>query len=538
MLHFCGIEWKNGVPQRYQVTYNLTASLLIMVRMIDQAQSIQKQAQILLTQSGKNLLPKENTFGFQGKERTQYAQWSRAKDMFAFFSQPESTWLFKIKIAKTLLLPKEIHKKWDVIRSLIIDNKELLNLNLSLSSFKEPHSEINLLLRMIQLFFLEQDKELPPPNLKLRFTFGSFPLFFWEKTGKISDQTFQFWTPENPYCRLNFLSNDLIQTLFASTTAHSQNPALSSVTPDLPFIADAQPDSLVVQYNSPEDKTNSQQLVLIPESPQETLYGFQSMIQKKYGFTGLKHFLGIMMQLGKNSTSEIRIFDVTEHLNLVAQPSKTGVFNEKHSEMMHAILHEMTYLNIVRKWGHDSAAKETTNPLLLLLGEQKAFLSQAKNRSRILIDSNYKIRIFLDALFNPAHIGSISFGNALSLIPDNIFKENAKKHPLLLCLSAYLSGTWFFEFPYARGATEKSTEELLDGCAYNYSVSGKYRLILRLKQELHYMKEQNYIGELQFFKSKEHNQWKDRYRIKASPSGLKLLNFYYSSPAKLSSKEK
>jgi hypothetical protein len=91
---------------------------------------------------------------------------------------------------------------------------------------------------------------------------------------------------------------------------------------------------------------------------------------------------------------------------------------------------------------------------------------------------------------------------------------------LLPGLASFLTGTWLNEFIIRRGKTEKTTRDIIEGCAFNITPASKYRVVDKIKSELAYMKEKCYISEYDCQQNEDGNPFDDLHIITASENVL------------------
>ena len=519
MLHFHGIRFKNGIPERFSKRYEL---LTILRQLIEQLasneyhfervrDSIRDELERLYTEKANN----------QQKRRFISAQLSRKRDLLYFLFKDKKLIPQKIQLAKILLERKTIEGKWKLMVELFHQkifpaySDELLEVILS-----SPDHPIYRLLQTIHLFFLEQTEERPPANIQLKFIPLKFPTVLWIHTEGTVQNADAFWTPQDTCCRFQYLSSSLLvrpQLLGESSKSiETKPPIASSKQKKLPsnfYHQGALPAQISLEYQA--KGRNPKQLELIPESPAETLITFQKDIQKSFSHEGLKHFLAIMKQLTQQD-NVLGQFSFVAHFqrlykHLPINPSSKAL------DLTHLILDSLQNLKVIRRWQEGNDWLERKQPFLTYLGEE----TTSSNSHEVSNLPKYLYQI--DPLFISTKHHPYGFGTSLSLIEDAIFQESTRQHALLTGLAAYLNGSWLLEFPQQEGVLEKNAEEIFAGCSFNISASGKYRMIHKLRDELSYMEKKNYISNFKVISSREKNPWKDIYRIRAPRTSLQRI---------------
>lgn len=510
MLQFHGIEYQNGVPQRFSKRYNLLDSIREAVELVRKYDG----------ESEKMILHLDKTIHdlFRGKASGQDAKYlkyqaahlNRVKDFLRFFYRENEYLKLKLSVANILVQPVEIETKWHQMEDCF---KEALSRN----SFEvenllsDPDSELYGVLQMVTLLFLDQTDEIPPANLLIKFVHQKFPAHKWISTDTLNYEAHAGWITKNRYCRFSYLSLKL-HRLFQAGVTESIKDVSTTVLPVKSQLITEQdpPTSLSIEYAGENEAQDKEQLSLIPESPQESLLSFQKMLQRKYQHEGVKHFLAILRQIATRQDAETCYFNIQKHLQLVAKPDKKGDFHPRQQELFYLILEEMKRLNLVRRWEHKNQPYETRHPFISEIG-RKYFVESETERSK-----QYPVlKIMLDKIFAASVENPLKLGDELRLIPEDAFRENVRKHNLVTVLNAYFSGTWLHEYGQNNGVATKTAEEILEGCAIHISPSSKYRIIHKLKSELTYMEEQQYISKFSIRLSGVQNPWKDVYSVQA-----------------------
>jgi len=542
MLRFHGIRFNHdGSPERYTLTFALKESLNACLYIHDYFEGDLKQTEKAIDEE-INKLYQNNACTNGRSHRFIVAKWFRARDIIQFLCSNEPTSDAKLKIARILNSAGRIEQKWNSIQPILLSYISTLDVQKRDEELSHPESDLNLTLQMVRLFFLEQDEEAPPANLELQFVRNQFPKIIWKKKDGITASSHPFWLPKNPYCRSSYLLTRIISIVYesmrpsepeslqplseerylpVSTHHHSSQCDVVSFHTLYPVEV---PDE--VRLESEDSDADDEQLVLIPETPAETLLSLQRIIQKRFSYDGVKHLLAIFRQLAEAEPDRIFNFDSFKHMNLVARAARNGQFSYRQRTLFSEVYRMLGRLNIKRLWNRTDQKKEITNPLLLELA------SETTNPGSLDPDK----KIILDPIFFPDANNPLRLGSHLTLMPNRLFKESVHKHSLLAGLSAFLTGSWLNEYSSKQGVAKKTSREIVDGCAFNVTPANKYKIFDKLKSELEYMDEKCYISDITYTEAENGNPWDDVYQVSAPReiiSGivqkLKTLDGYQAS---------
>lgn len=142
--------------------------------------------------------------------RVTTAKWLRTRDIAHFIYQDPISQPLKMRLCQILNLPKEIEEKWSLIHPLLLEALQGADPLEAALQLGDPSSEFRLLVEWLALHFLEQDPEPPPANLTLEIVRGKFPLSYWKQRDHSSHKALPFWLPENPLCRGEHLSQQIL----------------------------------------------------------------------------------------------------------------------------------------------------------------------------------------------------------------------------------------------------------------------------------------------------------------------------------------
>lgn len=521
MLKFYGIRFnKQGEPERFSISFALSESLNAALYIHDYFQGDQQRVFKAIHDEinniyrhSKNLEQKNKIFRFT------VAKWFRTQDILRFLYDEKHTSGIKFDVARILNTPETIENKWQQIESIILNSISSISSEQRDYEFSQPESEFNLILQMTGLFFLELDDESPPANLELQFIRNQFPRIIWKKKDGFNAQSNPFWLPKNPYCRVAYLAAQVIskcyQTLCEPTIVYGKNSLTGGdnkqisaerrpqgiASFDSRFPQD-NPDEIRLQFINADEKNI--QLSGIPETVAETLLALQKMIQKKLSHQGVKHLLGIFRQLAESVPGKIFDFDTEKHMRLVARVTKKGKCSNCQFDLLESIFKILFKLRVKRTWNKETENKQIITPFLLELGSETGASSQMPIR-----------KLLPDPIFFPGEQNPFNLGRHLTLIPQRLFRENNQKHTLLPGLSSFLTNVWLNDFSGKEGTAEKTTQEIIEGCAFNMVPSSKYRLLEKVNSELAYMGEKCYISSYNVTKDEGGNPWNDLHRMTA-----------------------
>ena len=520
MLRFYGIRFNNqGAPERFTVTFALRESLNAGLQIFDYYKEDYQKAQEAIGEEINKLFQNSGIGSrITGPFRLTVAKWFRTKDMIRFICQKKTFSQHKLEIARLLNTPETIVEKWLRIELILLERLSGLGQKRQEEELGNPESELNLILQMVGLFFLEQDDEMPPANLQLQFIRNQFPKIIWKKKDGFSAASNPFWLPKNPYCRASYLANRVMMRLSqqAGNFAPAQVPLKAIAPPPLPstqtfsfgvLLPKELPDELRLEFQS--DENRSKQLSFLPETAAETLLSLQKMIQKRFLHEGVKHLMAIFRQLAERSTAGLCEFDTENHFRLITKSKRKGAYSEKQQSVLNGVLTTLFQLRLKRFWKRDDQPREISNPFMLEL-----CCESDPDRSCFPIR-----KLMLDPIFCPGQDNPFRLGGHLTLIPEALFQESIHKHALLPGLSSFFAGVWLIDFQRDQGVFEKSTREIVEGGAFNITPANKYRMAGKLKSELAYMEEKCYISDYSLIEDKHGNPWDDRHRFSA-PEGV------------------
>lgn len=522
MLTFYGIRFnKQGTPERFNISFELRESLNAGLYIYEcLCQDIEKTIQAIEREINNLFRGSRSAKTSNKLFRLNVAKWFRTRDIiqFACPKKPDVS-DYRLKIARILNTPETIEDKWLAIEAIILEYLNELSPKEKDSVLTNPESDLNYTLQMIKLFFMEQDEEMPPANLEMQFVRNQFPKVIWKKKDGFSASSNPFWIPKNPFCSDSYLLTRLFSAAsgaengalpmtpsadhLANLAPELENPAMTNGFSLRHLYPEADPDEIRIEFEKAADEED--QLTFLPETAAETLLSLQKAVQRQYSHEGVKHLLAIFRQIAMNAEGSICELDVEEHLRLVTRVSREGNCSEKQYSIFWGVFGLLRKLKVRRFWRGQSEEKQVSNPFILDLGEETR-----PNRERMP-----KLKLLLDPIFSPSKRNPYQLGRHLSLIPDTLFRESVQKHPLVLGIASFLTGSWLNSFSREKGTVQLSTKELVEGGAFNVTSANKYRVPAKIDSELAYLREKCYISDYTVIKDTAGNPWGDRHRVSA-----------------------
>jgi len=520
MLKFYGIRFnKEGTPERFSISFALSESLNAALYIHDYFKGDQPQVFKAIHDEINNIYSHSRKLEQKNKIfRFTVAKWFRTQDILRFLYDGENKSTTKLDVARILNSPETIENKWQQIESVILSHISSLSSEQRDDEFGQSESEFNLILQMAGLFFLEQDDESPPANLELQFIRNQFPRIIWKKKDGFNAQSNPFWLPKNSHCRVSYLAAQIIskcyRTLCETTVVcgddsrsveNNQSLVKKGSQGVLSYdrrFPQENPDEIRLQFIREDD--HNTQLSGIPETVAETLLTLQKLIQKKFSHQGVKHLLGILRQLAECIPGKIFDFETEKHMKLVARVTQKGECSNRQFDLLAGIFQILFKLSVKRTWNRQTGCKEIITPFLLELGVENGVHSKMPIK-----------KLLPDPIFFPGEQNPFNLGRHLTLIPQRLFRESNQKHTLLPGLSSFLTGVWLNDFSVKQGIAEKTTQEIIEGCAFNVVSSSKYRLVEKVNSELAYMGERCYIANYNITKDVGGNPWNDLHHITA-----------------------
>jgi hypothetical protein len=534
MLIFYGIRFnKQGVPERFSLSFALRESLNAALYIFDHCEGdLDRTLRAIEEEINRIFLGVNQQNPLQGKFRLTVAKWFRTRDIIRFIAG-ETVGLTGCgpAIGRILNTPESMAAKWQAIEAILLERLVDLAGSEREKQLTEPESDLNLILQMVGLFFLEQDDEIPPVNLEMQFIRQRFPRVIWKKKDGFSAGTGPFWLPANPYCRPTFLLTRLVAGLAARIGGAAVVPGLPAVagsvipTAVLPpdretqalcdtLLPDEPPSELRIE--AAQDGDDDLQLTYLPESVAETLLSLQKMVQSHYRHEGVRHLLAIFRQLGA-AEGETCAFDPDGHLALVTCRRKSGGFSEKQRAIFEDIMTILLKLRVKRFWKTEWGVKCIDRPLLLELGRESSGVDGASPIRRL----------WLDPIFRPDRRNPFRLGQHLAIMPEGLFRENIHQHILLPALGSFFCGCWVNEYPTQKGVTLKTTREIIEGTACRITPATRFRLLNKVKSELAYMAKKCYIQDYSLEADDHGNPWDDRHRITAGETIIAAIEAEY-----------
>ena len=530
MLRFYGIKTDHkGNPTRFQYSLDLSETLFSCLSLHESQKGDKEKILMAINHEIQKLYQGDSvTNNINQLFRLTAAKWFRCRDIIQFFYNSKSYYELKIELAKKLNSADKIPEKWQKLSYLILEKLKKEFHSEVIKQFSETDSELNMILKMISLFFIEQDTEVPPPNLELSFIKSQFPKVIWKKKEGFHSRNNPYWTPKNRYCHLTYLSSSLMAEYFASlnSTPRAKNSDITinqnifddNVYSLGKFFPGDKPTEIRLLIGEKDNK--NEQLDLIVESTSETLYSLQRIILKEYSYDGIKHLLAILRQIAQLKKGADFCFDEEKHFRLVLKAKSKLNITDKQRTIYQSIFELLTNIKVVRIWNNKSVTKENKSSFIVKIAQQNKSKNKDILRHTCLFDP-----LFFESEDNPYRLGT-----HLCLIPDEVFKTSTNSHPFLLNLLSYLSGEWLNDFHINKGQVNKSARELFDSSMIVKDNKKPTININKLNSELDYMKQSHYINDYQIIKNKKGNPFNDQYQISASDNIVNLITASIKQP--------
>ncbi|MDH5561229.1 MAG: hypothetical protein OEY59_10300 [Deltaproteobacteria bacterium] len=524
MLRFYGIRFdRDGNPERYQFSMDLKETLYDGIGIHDRSMGDKVKALKTIDLEIQGLY--QTSSGDLGKGsqlRKKASKWFRCKNMMEFILSPVEYYPLKLETARVLLMPLSIEQKWSKLFPMILQNLWEKDTKSALEQILSSESQISRLIKMVCLFFLEQDPEAPPANLELHLVKNQFPLTVWKKKDGLSPSQSPFWSPGNVLCDEQYLMNSLNHAYNKQSDALVDDPASKSQSTLFPggnnfnptnwsstMGKPLNPDEIRLEFDTKEN--DQTQLVILRETAAETLMELQGIIFKKYKFEGLKQFLAILRQIAKNNNNVIIDFEEEKHFRLVKKPTRDLKPTEKEWAVFKDVFEMLCGLKVARLWKNAVKPYEIVSALIGKVGDGRT------NSNRFVTH-----KILLDPLLFSSAKNPVRLGTHLCFVPDEVFKASSRTHQYLLNLIAYITGIWLNEYPKSKGILIRTAREIFEGSVIQQQ-NKLPSTIGKLTSELAYMKKSCYIHSYEVLKDEKGDIWEDQYLIKAPDSTLNLI---------------
>ena len=404
------------------------------------------------------------------------AKKTRAKEILLFFSKYSEKQQLLFNVLDILVQGVAIEKKWYAIEKLFSAQDFVHPKFLENNKNREFIEEFVL---FVQLLFLDQTKEVPPPNLKLHFVHQKFPRYNWEVTDCSENLNNQEWNCKDEYCNVYFL-NSCLWKLFYQQIVPTKS---TSVEPDNVIKID---HPLKLNYLE-MDKAPQ----LFEDDPTAILSKFIQNINGKSNYA-INHLLAILLQIQQNYKKGQCFFDWDYHFRLILNPTvKKNI--KKQLLLAEEIFSELKKLQAVRLLKINGATYESHSYLINTLDY---FYNPEEKHLKQNLQKN-KMNLKIDPCLVPSANNPLKFAAALRLLPVKLLQETVKTYPFLLSLCLYLYDGWLDEYPKLKGKLTRRIDQLIIGSCIKVPKSGKYRIIQRVRSALNYLKQKNYISNYQ-----------------------------------------
>ena len=502
MLLFNGIQVKNGKREKYQIHYLLCESYGLALQFLQKNDFILEHA-ITDIKSHINNLYQDFSQNNKSKKLTErlahkkkfhstVAQKMRAKEIIEFFERYKENATFLFDSLKILLKDLSIEKKWLEIESLFTNQKSLKQ-DTSEQKNREFLEEFVL---FVMLFFADQSKKIPPPNLVLNFVYQNFPKHNWSATDCSQNLRPQEWIFDEKYGSVFFLlenlwkysypKNSLQSTSIATNKSSLKNNELSSSVEENIY-NESTIQKIVLRYQE-----NASTKQLFDNSIDVVMRIFMQHLLKKYQSKSINHFMAILYQIHKNydsnkNTLKNCFFDWEFHFQLILSSPKKNLL--KQWEISQEVLQEFQKIQAVRTVKKKNRLFEIHNPLIQTMSKIYALEDQFLKKN---LQQN-KLYLKIDPCLIPTKDNPLQFAASLRFIPKSLFQENIKTYPFLILLCVYLYDCWLYEFPKWKGKLSRKMDDLIVGSCIRISKSGKYRTAQRIRSAIQFLKQKKYI---------------------------------------------
>ena len=346
------------------------------------------------------------------------------------------------------------------------------------------------------LFFADQSKKIPPPNLVLNFVYQNFPKHNWSATDCSQNLRPQEWIFDEKYGSVFFLlenlwkysypKNSLQSTSIATNKSSLKNNELSSSVEENIY-NESTIQKIVLRYQE-----NASTKQLFDNSIDVVMRIFMQHLLKKYQSKSINHFMAILYQIHKNydsnkNTLKNCFFDWEFHFQLILSSPKKNLL--KQWEISQEVLQEFQKIQAVRTVKKKNRLFEIHNPLIQTMSKIYALEDQFLKKN---LQQN-KLYLKIDPCLIPTKDNPLQFAASLRFIPKSLFQENIKTYPFLILLCVYLYDCWLYEFPKWKGKLSRKMDDLIVGSCIRISKSGKYRTAQRIRSAIQFLKQKKYI---------------------------------------------
>ncbi|MDH5751638.1 MAG: hypothetical protein OEZ59_04405 [Deltaproteobacteria bacterium] len=318
----CSVNHKAGRQiGHFHIHVQLGSAAAELFRIYERCGGPEHGVEALIETSLENCLSESGAM--RGTQQAHLHHMLRVKDLHLYIlSEPELTPL-KLKLLELLTGHGEARSRWAASRELLLTHMDELckvavpglmgNIENYKSSLSRRDTPVGRLLVLIALFNFDQDEELPPHNLMIRFQRGSFPEHRWESSteqGSSRNLASASWSPSAPLCRWEYLALDLTQALMArfSTGDRTTNrpEGFGGKKPSRGWNKGfwsagrhgPDPDErLYCRVSPPENSDSSGQLDLLPFDAEEFITELRGLIHKDHGPEGARQFAVLMEAL-------------------------------------------------------------------------------------------------------------------------------------------------------------------------------------------------------------------------------------------------
>ncbi|MBL0690791.1 MAG: hypothetical protein JJV97_00445 [SAR324 cluster bacterium] len=555
MLHFSGIEYKNGVPTRFSFNIPLLDSFKKATGLLENSDNDPKAAlakikdsiEFLFTNSRSNF---SLTPQIRQKARNLYLQ----RDIILFLQNNQARLPALVQLLTILYSISDIKTKWQLVVGLLVDNKIKLARPDFLDKLFNEESLLYSILQIVRLSFLAQIGDRPPPNLKLILVAKSFPQHNWISYEFGEHKRIINWQTDEVLCTTSYLQHSLWEALVFEKEPKSRLASQQFFAPSLVNYTKknlVQEKSEEINQSSIEQENEEfsltgldwrdqqqekTQLKLIPEKPWESFYEFQNYLQKKHSIKGVVAFYGILRQFLPARGGVVKSFNVRNHLELLNEnlrkasqvnsvkksktlkdPKKSKRWlarEEANWKKTQMIFNELANFDVIRQREENGELKRYK--LLVVMGktfaDDKEIVPQTMD-------------IFLDKVFSGNNkLGYLPLAIPYLLIPKDFF---TLKIPVslkeVINLMIYLTTNWLYEYNFKGGVLTQNISNIISGSRLYFSKSAQYRAVYKTLSAIRFMKEKGLIADYHLQKGETKSPWATICQLKANSESLQLL---------------
>ena len=506
----------------------------------------------------------------------------RMRDMLRFIVRDPQLETLRRDVLRMLLAEPDLERRWAEIRGLLLEQATTWALpstdKTGRRSGRLPvdagaagvaahevlsrrNSGIGQILLAVALFNFDRDEETPPPNLVIRFAGTGFPLHRWEHAASPGMRPVkadaEHWVAANPLCRWEFLACDLAAALRAtrqdravagqpapeqagtngrSGTRQASAGHVAAADAAAPSAsAEAQVDTRAAAPHAsasaahgelvsttcnlqldPTDALQQAQLELLQFDAQTFFAALQRKVHRELGSEGVRLHIALLAHLAAASPGASLSLNATA---LVAAPAG-AVAARKRVRLLERLLALLSQLEVQRVYKEGDHFRLETAPLLTLLGRWNEFPATsplALAKTHLAGDPLHEsVRLLADHLLG----GDGAEAPAARLykdVPESLLGLPSTEHPLALGVYLYLRAQWRQD----PAPVVRSSRRLIEDAGYWLKPSTQFRMVEALNGDLHWLREQGFIGPWRCERHAPRNALQDNYRVEP-PAHLRV----------------